>query len=206
MSETYYSTIRENFKKWAPIYDAFTVPFKSARQAVVKALEPVQGMTVLDVCTGTGAVALELAKAGATVTAIDLSKDMLKQAQQKPGAEAIRFLRMDATDLMFQPDTFDAATVSWGLHEMPLDIMRRVLGEVHRVARQRLIVFDYRQPSARMLAVAYRFVLGLYEGPYCMSFLDMDLPQIMQEEGFSLEYQRRTALGTGFIYSFRIVK
>jgi len=206
MSDRYYSTILENFKKWAPVYDASVLPFKSARGAVVRTLHSTEGLKILDVCTGTGAVAHELARAGASVTGIDLSEDMLRQARRKRGADTIRFLRMDATQMMFESDAFDAATVSWGLHEMPLEIIRRVLREIHRVAKRQLIVFDYRQPSSRVLAGIYRSILGLYEGPFCMDFLDIDLSQIAEEEGFKLEHQGKALLGSCMLLRFHIVK
>ncbi len=206
MNDRYYSTVLENFKKWAPVYDAFSLPFKSGRRAVVRALHPIEGLKVLDVCTGTGAVAHELAKGGASVTGIDLSEDMLKQARRKRGADAIRFLRMDATEMIFESNAFDAATISWGLHEMPLEIIRRVLREIHRVTKRQLIVFDYRQPSPRVLASIYRLMLGLYEGPFCMDFLDVNLPQIAGEEGFELEHGGGAVLGSCMLLSFHIVK
>jgi ubiquinone/menaquinone biosynthesis C-methylase UbiE len=166
----------------------------------------VEGLKVLDVCTGTGEVALALARAGAAVTGVDLSGDMLRQAKRKTGADAIRFLKMDATHLMFNPDEFDSATVSWGLHEMPLEIIRRVLQEIHRVTKRRLVVFDYRQPSSGVLRGLYRFIVGLYEGPFCMAFLDTDLAKVAREAGFELESERIVMAGTCKLLSFRVVK
>ncbi len=210
MSEKYYSSIREGFRKWAPFYDAFTVTIGSARRAVVAAVAPGRGEKVLDICTGTGAVALELAKAGASVTGIDLSDDMLRHARRKrevrAKAQDVQFLRMDATELAFSPGEFDAVTISFGLHEMPLEIIRRVLREAHRVAKRRLVVIDYKLPDAGLLAGAYRFVVGLFEGPYCMDFLELDLPEVAGREGFALETRNAALLRTCQLLSFRIVK
>lgn len=206
MSEKYYSALLESFKKWAPFYDAFCVPFGSARKAIVAAVRPENGMKALDVCTGTGAVAIELAKAGASVTAIDLSEDMLRRARRKRGSEAIRLLRMDATELMFGPDEFDSATISWGLHEMPLELIRRVLQEMRRVTRRQLVVLDYRQPSSKVLAGIYRSVVGLYEGPFCLDFLNLSIPQLAAEEGLELTAEQSVLLGTCTLMSFRVVK
>jgi len=205
MGDRYYTAIHKNFKKWAPIYDAFSLPFKSSRRAVVAALQPAEGLKVLDVCTGTGAVAIEIVRAGASVTGIDLSEDMLRQAQRKHG-ESVRFLRMDATRLSFGPHEFDTATVSWGLHEMPLEIVRRVLQEIHRVTKRRLVVFDYHQPSSGILRALYRFIVGMYEGPFCMDFLNLDLPKIAREAGFELETERPVLAGACRLYRFRVIK
>ena len=169
-------------------------------------MQPVNGLRALDVCTGTGEVALALARAGASVTGIDLSEDMLRQAQRKYGAYGVRFLRMDATQLTFDADEFDVTTVSWGLHEMPLEIMRRVLQEIHRVTKKRLVVFDYRQPKSKILRGMYRFVVGLYEGPYCMAFLDTDLAGVARESGFEFESEKPVLGGVCKLLSFRILK
>ena len=206
MSEKYYTTVLENFKRWAPIYDAFSLPFKSARKAVTAKVNLQEEKKVLDVCTGTGAIAIELARAGASVTGIDLSEDMLRQARRKRGADALRFLRMDATDMMFGANEFDAATISWGLHEMPLEIIRRVLREIHRVTKRQLVVFDYRQPESKMLASIYRSIMGLYEGPYCIEFLNLDLSELTRAEGFELDMRKSILLGTCTLLNFRIVK
>jgi len=206
MSEKYYSSIRENFKKWAPFYDAFCVPFHGARTAVVAAVAPQRGEKVLDICTGTGAVALELAKAGATVTGIDLSEEMLQEARRKRGAQAIRFLKMNATDLMFRPDEFDAATISFALHEMPEDIIERVLQETHRVTKHRLVVIDYVSPESSALASIYEFIIGLYEGPFFADFLKLDLQPLASKEGLELEDGGRALFGTCQILTFRSVK
>lgn len=206
MGERYYEVIAKNFRRWAPVYDAFSLPFKSSRAAVVSALQPVNGLKALDVCTGTGEVALALARAGASVTGIDLSEDMLRQAQRKRGANGIRFMRMDATQLQFEDNEFDIASISWGLHEMPLEVMRRVLEEIRRVTRKRLVVFDYRQPRNEIMRGAYRFVVGLYEGPYCMAFLETDLAGVARESGFECESEKPVLGGMCKLLRFRVVK
>ncbi len=206
MTDKYYSSVRENFKRWAPFYDAFCFPFGAARAAVVAALAPQRGEKILDICTGTGAVALELAKAGAAVTGVDLSEDMLEKARRKRGAETIRFLRMNAADLMFRPDEFDAATISFALHEMPQEITHRVLQEAHRVTKHRLVVIDYVLPEFPLLSSMYRLIVGLYEGPFFADFLKLDLQPLAREDGLQLEERRRALFGTCQILIFRLIK
>ncbi|GAB4342539.1 MAG: hypothetical protein Kow0099_20210 [Candidatus Abyssubacteria bacterium] len=202
MADTYYSTILEGFKKWAPFYDLFLLPFGGARRAIVRAVSPGPGEKVLDVCTGTGAVALALSRAGSQVTAIDLSEHMLQRARAKRGSENVRFLKMDAGDMMFPANEFDVVTISFGLHEMPLPVMQRVLREARRVVKRRLVVIDYRLPQLRLIARLYRFFVGFYEGPYCMDFLEMDLAHIVEQEGFRLERKGTALLGTCQVLTF----
>jgi SAM-dependent methyltransferase len=54
---------------------------------------------VLDLACGTGRIALELARAGHPVTAVDLSDAMLAQAAAKPGGEDVEWVHQDAREL-----------------------------------------------------------------------------------------------------------
>ena len=64
--------------------------------------------SVLDLGCGTGRHTLWLARAGATVTAVDFSEGMMEKARAKPGAESVRFLVHDLHDrLPFADGVFD---------------------------------------------------------------------------------------------------
>jgi SAM-dependent methyltransferase len=58
---------------------------------------------VLDLATGTGRIAIELALAGHTVTGVDLSETMLAHAATKSGAEDIEWVQQDARELKLRP-------------------------------------------------------------------------------------------------------
>ncbi|MBI5119247.1 methyltransferase domain-containing protein [Candidatus Poribacteria bacterium] len=206
MNEDYYSLVIDAFKKWAPYYDAFALPFYRARRAIVAAVTPRRGEKVLDVCTGTGAVALALARAGASVTGIDISEHMLERARCKRNAGTVRFLRMDATELMFPANEFDTATISFALHDMPSEIMRRTLAETHRVARSRLVVIDYGLPRRALLARICRFLITLYEGPYYVEFLKLDVAEIARREGWEIEKRDAALLGICQVLTFRMTE
>jgi demethylmenaquinone methyltransferase/2-methoxy-6-polyprenyl-1,4-benzoquinol methylase len=131
---------RQFFDALAPKYDATNVLHsfgtKGAidRRAVGRLpLRP--GDRVLDVCTGSGDIAILLARAGASVTAIDASPEMLRVAQRKAGplASRIRFLEGDALSLPFGDGAFDGAVISFGLRN--LESLERGLSEMRRVVR-----------------------------------------------------------------------
>jgi len=89
-------------------------------------------MDVLEIATGTGLIALEVAGSVKSVTATDFSPQMIAAAQRKSAPANVSFSVEDATSLSFEDDAFDAVIVSNALHVMPdpslaLQNIRRVL-------------------------------------------------------------------------------
>lgn len=74
----------------------------------------------LDVATGTGDLALELLRQGATsVAGVDFAPNMITAAREKArDVPHVEFLVADALNLPFADETFDACTVSFGLRNM----------------------------------------------------------------------------------------
>ena len=71
---------------------------------------------IVDVATGTGTLAYELAKLGHTVVGIDVSTEMLNPAIKKYSKNLdLSFEQADATHLLFKNNKFDAASVSFAL-------------------------------------------------------------------------------------------
>jgi ubiquinone/menaquinone biosynthesis C-methylase UbiE len=102
----------------------------------------IHGRTVLDVGTGTGRAALLLAGAGAKVTGVDASDEMLAIARQRAAREGIDlpFLTGDAHALDFPDRSFDTVVSLRVLMHTP--DWHRFVAELCRVA-SRQIVIDY---------------------------------------------------------------
>jgi demethylmenaquinone methyltransferase/2-methoxy-6-polyprenyl-1,4-benzoquinol methylase len=112
------------------------------------------GSTALDVATGTGDLAIELARRGAEVTGSDFAPAMLEIARRK--APGLRFEEGDALDLAYPDDSFDAVTVGFGARNFAdLD---RGLGEMARVARPggRVVVLEITTPTKPPLSWFFR--------------------------------------------------
>jgi SAM-dependent methyltransferase len=112
-----------------------------ARQ-ILAFLSPIAGRRILDVGTGTGRAAIALAKAGASVTGVDASREMLAVAERRAHEEgvAVTFAPGDAHRLPFPDGAFDAVVCLRVLMHTP--DWRGSLGELCRVAGDR-VVFDY---------------------------------------------------------------
>jgi demethylmenaquinone methyltransferase/2-methoxy-6-polyprenyl-1,4-benzoquinol methylase len=126
-----------------------------ARAVDLAAVGP--GSRVLDVATGTGDLAIELARRvgpGGTTVACDFSEAMLARAREK--APGIDFEWGDALGLGYPDDSFDAATVGFGARNF--DDLERGLAEMARVVRPggRVVVLEITTPTKPPLSTFFR--------------------------------------------------
>jgi len=166
----------------------------ASQQAAVlnEFLGPVAGRSILDVGTGTGRAALLLAAAGAIVTGVDASEEMLAIARTRvqPG-QPITFAHGDAHALAFADRSFDMAVSLRVLMHTPR--WRQCVAELCRVSRHR-VVLDF--PSARSIALAQslgRKVLHAAGGrtePYRV-FLDSTIEHEIAKHGFRVRSVNR---------------
>ena len=120
------------------------------------------GSRALDVATGTGDLALELARRvrpGGEVIGSDFSEGMLERARTKAGGEpGVRWEWGNALELPYPDDSFDAATVGFGARNF--SDLERGLGEMARVVRPggRVVVLEITTPTE---AAAVHVLLAL---------------------------------------------
>lgn len=118
--------VQEMFDSIAPAYDfmnrAMTLGIdKLWRRRAVNVLKKNNVAHILDVATGTGDLAVQIVKSipGSTVTGVDLSEGMLAVGREKVKSAGldrhIDFIQADCLSLPFEPDTFDAVTVAYGV-------------------------------------------------------------------------------------------
>ena len=166
-------------------------------------LGPVSGRRILDVGTGTGRGAFLLAAAGAHVTGVDASEQMLANAKQRAADTQanVDFQVGDAHRLPFEANTFDLAISLRVLMHTPQ--WRECLAELCRVAARGVLI-DY--PSATSTAAVqslarkllYRF--GLSAEPYRV-FTDGQIASAFAEHGF-----RITAVHRQFVLPIAVHK
>jgi len=113
--------IQQGFDTVAAGYDHPALSFfPETAKRLIQHLNLNPSDNLLDVCTGTGCVALRAAEnlSHGKVTAIDLSSGMLQQAKNKAatqGISNITFQQMDLEQLTFEEAIFDIATSNFGL-------------------------------------------------------------------------------------------
>lgn len=76
---------------------------------------PVSGADLVDLACGTGNAALVAAAAGARVTGVDITPELLAIAAAKPGGDAVRWVAADAGTTGLPAADFDAAVSNMGI-------------------------------------------------------------------------------------------
>jgi demethylmenaquinone methyltransferase/2-methoxy-6-polyprenyl-1,4-benzoquinol methylase len=123
------------------------------KRRVVQLAQIKPGDCALDLCCGTGDLALSLAQHGATTTGLDFSENMLavadnrRLAGSRRAAQNLKLIQGDAQQVPFPDCTFDVVTMGYGLRN--LASWERGLDEMHRVARPgaRIIVLEFGKPA-----------------------------------------------------------
>jgi demethylmenaquinone methyltransferase/2-methoxy-6-polyprenyl-1,4-benzoquinol methylase len=131
------------------------------RRALVDAIDPRPGMRILDVATGTGMVAFELAARGAEVVGLDQSEAMLGGAQARLQrspqlAGRLSFVRAEAEALPFADREFDALSFTYLLRYV--DDRAATMRELARVVAPggRIGMVEFGVPGDRRLRGLWR--------------------------------------------------
>jgi demethylmenaquinone methyltransferase/2-methoxy-6-polyprenyl-1,4-benzoquinol methylase len=160
--------VRDMFDAIAPRYDLLNSVLSARlhhgwRRAATDQAALKTGDTALDVCTGTGDFAFELARRvgpNGAVAATDFSAPMLdlgKEKARQRGTAQITWQIADTQALPFDDDWFDAVTVGFGIRNVA-DIPRGIR-EMARVAKPggRVVILEFNQPRNAAFAALYRW-------------------------------------------------
>jgi len=111
------------------------------------------GSRALDVATGTGDLAIALARRGGDVVGSDFSEGMLERARAK--SAAVRWEQANALALPYDDDAFDAATVGFGARNF--SDLERGLAEMTRVVRPggRVVILEITTPTKPPLSTFF---------------------------------------------------
>ncbi len=118
---------------------------------------------ILDLCTGTGDLALayhRAAKGLVPIVGADFCHEMLVRAEAKVRrrkVERIRFLEADAQHLPFASDMFQITTVAFGLRNVT--DTDKGIAEMVRVTQPggRIAILEFSQPRGWLMGPMYRF-------------------------------------------------
>jgi demethylmenaquinone methyltransferase / 2-methoxy-6-polyprenyl-1,4-benzoquinol methylase len=151
--------VRAMFDRIARVYDLMNSVMTAGmhhrwRERAADLARVGPGSRALDVATGTGDLAIELAGRGAEVTGLDFSEPMLELARGK--APGIEWVQGNALELPYGDGEFDAATVGFGARNF--SDLGRGLAEMARVTRPggRVVVLEITTPQKPPLSWFFR--------------------------------------------------
>jgi demethylmenaquinone methyltransferase/2-methoxy-6-polyprenyl-1,4-benzoquinol methylase len=161
--------IRRMFGDIAPWYDTLNHLLslnidKYWRYRTTRIVPPRGSDPILDLCTGTGDLAIAYDKAArgrVPIVASDFCHPMLVRATAKTAkrraSDRIRYVEADSQSLPFPDDTFQLATVAFGLRNVT--DFRKGLAEMTRVVKPggRVAVLEFSKPRHWLFGRAYRF-------------------------------------------------
>ena len=164
------SRIRAMFGNIAPRYDLLNHLLSLNidrwwRWRTTRLVPPVlDGSPILDVCTGTGDLALaydRAAEGNLPIVGSDFCLPMLlparKKAERRKASDRVRFLEADTQRLPFADDTFQLVTVAFGLRNVT--DTDRGLAEMTRVVRPggKVAILEFSRPRGLVFGSLYRF-------------------------------------------------
>jgi demethylmenaquinone methyltransferase/2-methoxy-6-polyprenyl-1,4-benzoquinol methylase len=146
------------FDRIAGVYDAMNSVMTAGlhhrwRERAADLARVGPGTRALDVATGTGDLAIALARRGGDVVGSDFSEGMLERARAK--SAAVRWEQANALALPYDDDVFDAATVGFGARNF--SDLERGLAEMARVVRPggRVVILEITTPTKPPLSTFF---------------------------------------------------
>jgi len=164
------------FERIAPKYDFMNdlLSFrrhKAWRKFTMKKMNVKPGETAVDLCCGTGDWTISLAKASGTgrIVGLDFSDNMLRYGAHKVSEagldKQIELVQGNAMSLPFEDNSFDYATIGFGLRNVP--DLKQVIREMQRVVKPGGLVVSLElskptwQPFKAIYYFYFRYLLPL---------------------------------------------
>jgi len=130
----------------------------SLRRFITEKTNLSKGDRALDLCTGTGSVAAELAKRvgeNGLAVGFDFSRGMLEKAKEKAlrlNAGQLHLVQANASQIPFKDSSFRGVTCSHAFYELKGDERTKAINEVARVLKKggRFCLMEHAKPKKRV--------------------------------------------------------
>ena len=159
--------VRGMFNDIAPTYDRLNHILsldidKLWRKRVVRIVSRLGAKHIMDMATGTGDLAIALARKieDSTIYGVDFSSEMLAVAKQKIEqlglSDRISLTECNAEDIPFEDEKVDLATVAFGVRNF--EHQKEALTEIKRTIRRggHLVVLEFSNPQCALVRWCYR--------------------------------------------------
>jgi len=221
--------VRTMFNDIAPKYDLLNHVLSMGidiqwRKKVRRLLSTIEPKRILDIATGTGDLAIELAKLKPLeIIGADIAVDMLKigevKVSKKGLANIIKLEPGDSENLRFDDNYFDAVTVAFGVRNY--ENLLKGLQEMNRVMRPGglVAILEFSKPHAFPFKNIYNFYFKnilpnvgkmVSKNDEAYTYLpesvqqfpeNKDFMEVMKKAGYKNIKQQRLTFGIATLYS-----
>ena len=224
--------VRGMFNDIAPTYDrlnhilSFDID-KLWRRRVVRIVRKLGAKYIMDMATGTGDLAIALARniEGSTIYGADFSSEMLAVAKQKIEAlglsERISLTECNAESIPLADEVVDAATVAFGVRNF--EHQKEALTEMKRTIRKggHLVVLEFSNPRFALVRWCYRIyshyilpAIGRLVSKHATAYTYLpdsidkfaspeEFTKLLKEVGFDSVERKSQSMGIAHIYIAR---
>lgn len=221
--------VRGMFNDIAPTYDklnhilSFDID-KVWRKRVVRIVQGLGAKHIMDMATGTGDLAIALARKieGSTIYGADFSSEMLAVARKKIERlgllERISLTECNAEDIPLEDSSVEAVTVAFGVRNF--EHQKEALTEIKRTIKRggHLVVLEFSNPKCALVRYVYRFyshyilpaigrIISRHNNAYTYLPESIDqfatpeaFTELLQEVGFVDVKRRSQSFGIAQIY------
>lgn len=196
----------------------------SWRKKAIEQLRNNNPQTILDVATGTADMPILIFNKFKTakIIGIDISKDMIAIGQKKIKQQQLeKFIELqegDSENIPFTNDSFDAATVAFGVRNF--ENLEKGLAEVYRVLKPngKFVILEFSHPKNAVFSVIYKLYMKIITPKFGKIFTNnkdayqylqqsiLAFPEgnvfldIMEKAGFKNVYLKKLSFGICTIY------
>jgi len=193
------------------------------RKRVIQILKTFQPKEILDIATGTGDLAIQIAKINPKkIIGIDIAEEMLLIAKEKIKKKKlnniIEMFTADSENLPFENMLFDAVTVAFGVRNF--EDLEKGISEIYRVTKLggKAVILEFSMPTKfpvkQLYQFYFKFILPLLgrlvsKNKFAYTYLPASVsafPQgeeftnIMQQAGFDATKHIKLTFGIASIY------
>ena len=160
-----------------------------------------KGRNVLEIATGPGVIAKQVADEAKSMIATDFSEKMLAMARRGEVPENLLFEQADASRLPYEDDCFDIVIIANALHILPEPV--RALAEIHRVLKADglLIAPNFIHDNDHIISGMMSKVLSAAGVVFEAKWDASGYLTTLEENGFAVKYAKQVASTIPMLYA-----